>query len=213
MKPIVPPDIDAYCTAHSVPPSALLHELYEHTNRNCADPQMLIGPLEAALLQTLIRVSGARRVVEVGTFTGYSALAMAEALPLDGHVLTCEIEATHAAIARSFFARSPVGTKIELRLGPALDTLRALPADAAFDFAFVDADKENYLNYYDALLPRLKPGALLVADNTLWSGRVLAPSKPTDHALVEFNRRVRDDARVETVLLPARDGVTLVRKK
>lgn len=213
MKPIVPPDIDAYCTAHSMAPSALLQELYDHTNRNCADPQMQIGPLEAALLQTLIRVSGARRAVEVGTFTGYSALAMAEALPADGRVLTCEIDATHATIARSFFARSPVGAKIELRLGPALETLRTLPADATFDFAFVDADKESYLNYYDALLPRLKPGALLVADNTLWSGRVLTPTQQTDHALVEFNRRVRDDARVETVLLPVRDGVTLVRKK
>lgn len=213
MEPIVPPDIEAYCTAHSTPPSALLQELYEHTNRNCVDPQMLIGPLEAALLQALIRICGARRVLEIGLYTGYSALAMAEALPADGSVLSCEIEPARIAVARTFFARSAAGAKIEVRLGPALDTLRALPAVARFDFAFVDADKENYPAYYDAILPRLASGALLVADNTLWSGRVLAPRDADDRALVEFNRRVRHDPRVDAVLLPLRDGVTLVRKK
>ncbi len=213
MEPIVPPDIEAYCTAHSTSPSALLQELYEHTNRNCADPQMMIGPLEAALLQALIRISGARRVLEIGLYTGYSALAMAEALPADGSVLSCEIEPAHIAVARAFFARSAAGNKIEVRHGPALDTLRALPGDASFDFAFIDADKENYPAYYDATLPRLASGALLVADNTLWSGRVLAPRDASDRALIEFNRRVRHDPRVEVVLLPLRDGVTLVRKK
>lgn len=213
MEPIVPPAIDAYCTAHSTPPSALLQELYEHTNRNYADAQMMVGPLEAALLQTLIRVVGARRVIEIGLFTGYSALAMAEALPAGGSVLSCEVDAARVAVARAFFARSPAGGKIEVRVGPARETLRALAPGATFDFVFLDADKEGYCAYYDAVLPRMTPGALLVADNTLWSGRVLAPRKATDRALVQFNDRVRADARVDVVLLPVRDGVSLIRKK
>ena len=213
MDAIVPAAIDAYCTAHSTKPSALLQEIQEYTNRNQPDAQMLIGPLEAAFLQMLIRASGARRILEVGMFTGYSAVAMAEALPRDGTILTCEIDAERAAIGRSFFARSPHGGKIELRVGAALDTLRALPREPTFDMAFIDADKENYSSYYDEILPRTKAGGLIVADNTLWSGRVLSPQKPSDHAVVRFNRMVADDARVESALLPVRDGIMVIRKK
>lgn len=213
MEAIVPKAIDDYCAAHSSKPSALLGELHAYTIKNQADAQMLVGPLEAAFLQLLIRVMGAREILEVGTFTGYSALAMAEALPPEGHVLTCEIDADRAAIARGFHERSAHARQIEIRVGRALDTLRALPPETRFDLAFVDADKESYLEYYDAILPRLRTGGLLVADNTLWSGRVLKPERPSDRAVADFNRRVQSDARVENVLVPLRDGVMLARKR
>lgn len=212
MRPIVPPAIEAYCTAHSSAPSALLVELEAYTTKNCADAQMLVGPLEAAFLQMLVRLSGARRVLEIGTFTGYSALAMAEALPPEGRLLTCELDPDRAAIAQRFFARSPHGGKIELVLGDARATLRALPSEARFDLAFIDADKESYLDYYEAVLPRLPAGGLLVADNALWSGDVLDPQRPSARAVDAFNRRVREDARVERVLVPLRDGLMLARK-
>jgi caffeoyl-CoA O-methyltransferase len=152
-------------------------------------------------------------VLEIGTFTGYSALCMAEALPKNGRLITCEIKSQHAEIAQSFFDRSPHGRKIRLRLGPALETLANLPASAIFDLVFLDADKENYVNYYEAVLPRLWSGGLIVADNVLWSGRVLAPKKKTDRAVVRFNKHVQRDPRVECVMLPVRDGVSLIRKR
>jgi caffeoyl-CoA O-methyltransferase len=174
---------------------------------------MLIGPHEGALLAMLVRLSGARRILEIGTFTGYSALCMAGALPKNGRLITCEIKPEHADIAQSFFGRSPHGRKIKIHLGPALETLASLPRAARFDFVFLDADKENYVNYYEAVLPRLRPGGLIVADNVLWSGRVLAPKKKTDLAVARFNKHVRRDPRVECVMLPLRDGVSLVRKR
>jgi caffeoyl-CoA O-methyltransferase len=213
MENIVPAPIEEYCAAHSGGSSPLRAELYDYTTRNCAYAQMLIGPWEAAFLQTLVHLSGARRVLEIGTFTGYSALAMAEALPDDGRLVTCDIDPENAAIANAFFKRSEQAHKIELRLGPALDTLRALPADISWDLVFLDADKENYVNYYEALVPRLRVGALIVADNVLWSGRVLKPEAVTDHAIVRFNAHVRADARVDCVMVPIRDGVSLIRKR
>ncbi len=213
MDSIIPKALDDYCAAHTSPPSALLAELETWTRRERNDAQMLTGHVEGALLAWLVRLSGARRVLEIGTFTGYSALAMAEALPPDGELVTCDNNAARAGIAQSFFDRSTHGKKITLRLGPALETLAGLPPDETFDFAFLDADKENYPNYYEAILPRLKPGGLLVADNVLWSGRVLKPESPADRAIVAFNERVRADARVEKLMLPVRDGMLLVRKK
>ncbi len=213
MDAIIPKAIDDYCAAHSAPPSALRQELADYTLRHCAQPQMLVGALEAALLQMLVRVSSARRLLEIGLYTGYSALAMAEALPDDGEITSCDINPQTSAIAQSFFDRSPHGRKIAVRLGPALTTLKTLSADRPFDFAFLDADKENYPAYYEALLPLLRPGGLLAADNALWSGRVLDPKEKTDHALVTFNQGVQVDPRVENVLLPVRDGVMLVRKR
>jgi len=213
MDSIIPKALDEYCAAHTSPPSALLAEVAAWTQAHAKLPQMLTGHLEGALLGWLVRLTGARRVLEIGTFTGYSALAMAEALPADGELVTCDIDPEHARIAQSFFDRSPHGKKIKLRLGPALKTLVALSVAEAFDLAFLDADKENYSNYYEAILPRLKSGGLLVADNVLWSGRVLAPKEKTDKAIVAFNVRVRADARVECLMLPVRDGVLLARKK
>lgn len=212
MDSIIPKALDDYCAAHTSPPSTLLAELETWTRARRNDAQMLTGHVEGALLAWLVRLSGARRVLEIGTFTGYSALAMAEALPADGELVTCDNNAARAGIAQSFFDRSPHGKKIKLRLGPALETLAALPAGTMFDFVFIDADKENYGNYYEAVLPRVSPGGLLVADNVLWSGRVLKPETPADRAVVALNERVRADTRVECLMLPVRDGVLLIRK-
>jgi caffeoyl-CoA O-methyltransferase len=213
VKAIIPKKIEEYCLRHTSPRGKLLQELERYTWRHCEDSQMLIGSHEGALLATLVRLSGARRILEVGTFTGYSALCMAEALPKNGRLITCEIRPERAEIARSFFGRSRHGRKIRIRLGPALETLAGLPSAARFDFVFLDADKENYVNYYEAVLPRLRPGGMIVADNVLWSGRVLAPKQKTDRAVVKFNKHVHRDPRVECVMLPMRDGVSLIRKR
>jgi caffeoyl-CoA O-methyltransferase len=209
---IVPEHIEEYVAAHTTPHTRLLEELEEYTLANCAYPQMLVGRVEGRLLKLLVRLIGARRVLEIGTFTGYSALCMAEGLPADGSLITCEINPEHAKIAQSFFDRSPYGKQITIHLGPALETLKTLPADRLFDMVFLDADKENYGNYYDAVLPRLRKGGLIVADNVLWSGRVLKPEKETDRALAQFNEKVLRDGRVENVMLTVRDGVMLIRK-
>jgi caffeoyl-CoA O-methyltransferase len=213
MKPIIPEKIEEYCLHHTTARDKLLRELEKYTRRHSADARMLIGPHEGALLDMLVRLTGARRILEIGCFTGYSALCMAEALPGNGELTTCEIKPQHADIARAFFARSPFGHKIKLCVGPALETLAELPASARFDFVFIDADKENYVNYYDAVLPRLRPGGMIVADNVLWSGHVLAPKQKSDRAVVRFNKHVRRDRRVECVMLPVRDGVYLIRKR
>ncbi|HSW51850.1 MAG TPA: O-methyltransferase, partial [Sulfuricaulis sp.] len=160
MKQIIPKKIEDYCLRHTSPRGKLLHELEKYTRRHCENAQMLIGPHEGALLALLVRLTGARRILEIGTFTGYSALCMAGALPKSGRLTTCEINPEHADIAQSFFDRGPHGRKIRLRLGPALETLAGLPRSARFDLVFLDADKENYVNYYEAVLPRLRPGGL-----------------------------------------------------
>jgi len=212
VEPILPAPLEAYCAAHTTPPEPLLDELAAYTHAHCKAPQMITGPLEGRLLRMLVEVSGARRVIEIGTFTGYSALCMAAGLPANGELLTCDVDPDTSAIAQAFFDRSPHGGKIRLLRGRALATLGTLPAEPPFDFAFIDADKESYVEYYEALLPRLRPGALIAVDNTLWSGRVLDPREPSDHAIVAFNAHVARDPRVEQVLLGVRDGVTLIRK-
>lgn len=174
---------------------------------------MLVGPLEAAFLQFLVCVSGARHILEIGTFTGYSALAMAEALPPDGRIVTCEANAERAEIARGFFQRSAHANKIAIRVGPALQTIAAFSDERPLDLVFIDADKENYLNYYERALPKLKTGGIIVADNVLWSGRVLDPREASDRAIVEFNDVVGRDPRVECIMVPLRDGVSLIRKR
>jgi caffeoyl-CoA O-methyltransferase len=171
---------------------------------------MISGPVVAGLLQTLVGASGARSVLEIGTFTGFSALMMAEVLPEDGTLITCDQNPKSAEVAREFFAKSPHGHKIELRLGPALDTIRSLPGP--FDFVFIDADKENNGAYYERALELLSPAGLIAIDNVLWGGRVLDPADDTDRAIADFNRRVQGDPRVKNVLLPVRDGVMVVRR-
>jgi len=212
MKNIIPEALDEYCAAHTTAAEPLLEELATYTRAHCRQPQMLTGPVEGRFLRLLVQSIGARRVLEVGTFTGYSALNMAAGLSAEGELITCEIDSGHAAIAQSFFDRSPYGERIRLRRGAALETIAALPPGQAFDFAFIDADKENYIGYYEAVLAHLRPGGMLAADNTLWSGKVLAPQEKTDHAIVAFNAHVAADPRIEHVLLSVRDGIMLVRK-
>jgi caffeoyl-CoA O-methyltransferase len=209
---LVPPELERWAERYTTAPSAALRRVADDTRANTSSPGMMVGPVEGALLAMLVRLSGARSVVEVGTFTGYSALAMAEALPDDGELLSCELDPANVATARAHFAASPHGDRIRVAPGPALDTLRALP-ERSVDLVFVDADKEGYPDYYEEALRLLVQGGLLVVDNVLWSGRVLAPRDDEARAIVAMSERVRHDARVEHVLLTVRDGVLLVRKK
>jgi caffeoyl-CoA O-methyltransferase len=211
MQTLVPEAIEAYAAAHTEPPSTLFEELRKETYAKMSAPQMQVGAVEGAFLRLLVRISGAKRVLEIGMFTGYSGLMMAEGLPEDGELITCDVDPKAEAIAKRYFAKSPHGKKIQVRIGPALQTLKTL--QAPFDLVFIDADKENYSNYYDAVLPLLRKGGLLVADNVLWSGRVLEPKDVTDRAIVAFNEKVAKDSRVEKVLLTVRDGMMLARKK
>ena len=211
MANITPEPIEEYARAHSEPPAPLFDALRDETYATMSSPGMQVGPLEGAFLRMLVRLTQARRVLEIGMFTGYSGLMMAEGLPDDGELITCDVDPKAEAIARRYHQQSPHGKKVHIRMGPALETLKTLKAP--FDLAFIDADKENYAAYYEAVLPLLRPGGLIVADNTLWSGRVLDPKAETDRAIVAFNDKVARDARVEKVLLPVRDGMTLAWKK
>ncbi len=208
---ITEPRLEDYARRHSDPPSPLLEELAAVTRQKMKDYGMQVGPLEGAFLRLLVRLTGARRVLEVGMFTGYSALCMAEGLPEGGELITCDVDPNAEAIARSFFARAPFGNRIQVRMGDAKQTLKTLTGQ--FDLVFLDADKESYLTYYALALPLLRAGGLLVADNTLWSGRVLEPKAQSDAAIVAFNQHVLNDQRVERVLVPVRDGMMLARKR
>lgn len=213
MLSLIGPELAAYVDAHATPEPPLLARLRAETHANLAMPQMQVGHVEGALLRILVAVSRARSVLEIGTFSGYSALAMASVLPDDGTLVTCDVDPVATAVARRYFAESGYGHKIDLRLGPALDTIAALAQEGRrFDLVFIDADKSNYSNYWDAVLPLVPVGGLVLADNTLWSGKVVAPKEPSDHAIVAFNARVAADPRVEHVLLSVRDGVMLARK-
>jgi caffeoyl-CoA O-methyltransferase len=211
MLTLVPEAIEAYARAHTEPPSPLLEALTRETYQTMSAPQMQVGPLEGAFLRLLVELISARRILEVGTFTGYSALCMAQALREDGELITCDLDPKAAQMARRYFAQSPHGAKIDLRMGPALETLATL--SGPFDLVFLDADKESYSAYFDAALPLLRPGGLMVADNTLWGGRVLDPQRESDCAIVAFNDKVLADGRVQTVQLTVRDGMTLMRKR
>ena len=214
MLTIIPEALAEYVESHSAPEPELLSRLRDETQASLDMPQMQVGRVEGALLRLLVLISGATRVLEVGTYSGYSALSLASGLPDDGRLITCDIDPVATAVAQRYFDQSPHGRKIELRLGPAIETIRELAgAGQRFDLLFLDADKESYIDYYEATLPMLPAGGLVVADNTLWSGRVLAPQEPSDHGIVRFNAHVAADDRVEHVLLSVRDGVMLARKR
>jgi caffeoyl-CoA O-methyltransferase len=208
---LVPEAIESYAAEHSEPVGALFEALREETFASMKSPQMQVGRLEGNFLRLLVKLSGAKHALEIGMFTGYSGLMIAAGLPEDGTLITCDVDPKAEAIARRAFAKSPVGRKIEIRMGPALATLKTLAGP--LDFVFIDADKENYLAYYEAVVPMLRQGGFLVADNTLWSGKVLSPSSPSDHAIVAFNAAVAKDARMDKVLLTVRDGMTLAVKR
>jgi caffeoyl-CoA O-methyltransferase len=209
---IVPEEIDAYAEAHSTPPPELLRELADETRETMSSPQMLTGTVEGRFLEQLVFALQAKRVLELGTFTGYSSLSMAAGLPESGHIDTCEVSEEHAEVARRYHARSPYGDRITIHMGPALETIERLGGE--WDFVFVDADKENYGNYYEALVPRLAPTGLMAIDNTLWSGRVLEDDdSEATRSIKTLNDRIAADDRVVAVQLTVRDGVTLVRRR
>jgi caffeoyl-CoA O-methyltransferase len=211
MSFIADDQIEEYAEAHTTAPDPLLVELAEETRATMASPQMLTGPIEGRFLEQLVAVMGARRVLEIGTFTGYASLSMAAALPADGRIDTLDIEPRHAEVAQRYFDRSPHGDKITLHLGPALDTIASLEGE--FDLVFIDADKENYDGYYEAVLPRLSERGLIAIDNTLWSGRVVDPPDETSRLIAALNDKLAADERVVAVQLTVRDGVTLVRRR
>ena len=203
---ITDPRIEEYVERLTTPHDPLLAELSEETARELGMPQMLTGPVAGRLLEFLVWTSQPKRVVEIGTFSGHSALAMAAALPDGGRIDACEIDPERAAFAQRYFDRSPHGSKITLHVGPALETLEGL--EGPFDFVFIDADKEGYVDYYEAVLPRLAGRGLIVADNTLWSGRVVDEPSP----IAAFNEHVAADPRSVQVVLSARDGMSLIRR-
>jgi caffeoyl-CoA O-methyltransferase len=210
---VVPEHLETYTEAHTTPPAALLQELAEETRATLRSPQMLAGTVQGRFLEMLVHAAGARSVLEIGTYSGYSALSMAAALPEGGRIDTCEVDEEHARVAQRYFDRSPHGERITLHLGPALETVERL--GGPFDLVFVDADKFNYANYYEAVLPRLSERGLIAFDNTLWGGKVLDPGDDPDEdtrALVELNESLVRDSRVICVQLPIRDGLTLVRR-
>lgn len=210
---MVPDHIHRYSIAHSSEIDAVFNDLEQHTHDHVPMAQMLVGKTEGLLLKTLVASMSATRVLEIGTFTGYSSLMMASALPDHGTLTTCDVDPDCIAVARQFHQQSPHGQKIQIVQGPALKTIAGL--EPGFDMVFIDADKTNYLNYFHATLPLLRVGGLIVADNTLWSGRVTEPEDQHEEstaAIHQFNRAVVADPRVECVLLPIRDGMTLIRK-
>jgi caffeoyl-CoA O-methyltransferase len=208
-------EIHDYLLAHSTPLDDVARDLIDETARLGDISRMQIAPEQGGLMAMLARLIGATRAVEVGTFTGFSALCVARALGDGGHLLCCDVSEEWTSIGRKYWDRAGVADRIELRIGPALDTVRSLPTDATFDLAFIDADKPNYVGYYDELVPRVRANGLIVVDNVLWSGRVVDPSANDENsaAIKRFNDHVAADDRVDKVMLAVSDGVTLVRKR
>jgi caffeoyl-CoA O-methyltransferase len=211
MSFIVEPKVEEYAEAHTTPDGELFERLAEETRAKTSAPQMMVGRIEGQFLARLVRLSGARRILELGTFTGYSSISMASALPADGRIITCDIDPETMGIARRYMDESGHGDKIETRLGPALETIRTI--EGPFDLVFIDADKPNYRAYYEAVLPLLAEDGVIIADNVLWSGRVLEDDgDESTRAIKEFNEHVRADSRVVSVMLTVRDGMTLIQK-
>ena len=213
MISVVGADLERYVEDHTTPPPEPLGLLAAETERTFPAPEMMVGPVEGRFLEMLVFATGARRVLEIGTFTGYSALSMAAGLASDGRIVSCDVDPRAVDVARRFIERSPYAGRIDIRLGPALDTLRHL--DGPFDLVFIDADKTNYANYYESVLPKLAERGLIVVDNTLWSGAVLDETDQSDDtvAIRAFNDALRNDDSVICVQLTIRDGVTLIRRR
>ena len=210
---IVPEPIERYAEGHTTPPEPLLAELANETRATLESPQMLTGTVEGRFLELLVYATGASRVLELGTYSGYSSLSMAAGLLAGGRIDTCELDENRATVAQRYIDQSPYADRIQIHLGPALETIGRLEGE--FDFVFIDADKPNYLNYYEAVLPRLSERGFIAADNTLWSGRVLDETAEEEgtRAIKAFNEHVKSDLRVTSVMLSVRDGVTLIRPK
>ena len=204
-----------YLVAHAPPLDDVQRDLIAETEALGGISMMQIAPEQGAFMTLLTRSIGARRAIEVGTFTGYSAISIARGLSDDGTLLCCDVNEEWTAIARKYWERAGVDDKIELRIAPAIETLRSLPAGEQFDLAFIDADKPNYPHYYEEVLARLRRNGVILVDNTLWGGAV-ADSKATDdnaNAIRAFNDAVAADDRVESTILTVGDGLTLIRKR
>ena len=212
MTTIVDPAIEAYAEAHTTAPPEHLEAVAEETRSTLDSPGMMVGRLEGRFLELLVFGTGATSILEIGTFSGYSSLSMAAGLAPGGTIVTCEIDPVHAEVAQRHIASSPYADRIEVMVGPALETIASLPGP--FDLVFIDADKGGYLQYYEAVLAKLAPRGLIVADNTLWSGRILDPGDTSvdTEAIRAFNDRVATDPRVVAVQTTVRDGVTLIRR-
>jgi caffeoyl-CoA O-methyltransferase len=205
-----------YLLAHGHNSDPVLHELVRETQEKLGQRAgMQIAPEQGTFMTLLARAIGARRAIEVGTFTGYSAICIARGLAADGSLLCCDVSEEWTAIARRYWEKAGVAGRITLKLAPALDTLRALPAAEAFDFAFIDADKTGYVSYWDEVVPRIRPGGVILVDNTLSHGLVVDPDEtsPSVQGIRDFNDHALADDRVELVLLPVGDGLTLARKR
>ena len=207
-------EIEEYAAAHTTPPAEHLRALAQETRETLSSPGMLTGDIEGRLLEFLVFLAEPRFVLEIGTYSGYSALSMAQALPDGARIVTCELLDEHADVAERHIAAAGMADRIEVRRGPASDTIATL--DGPFDLVFIDADKPGYLGYYEAVMPKLAERGLIVVDNVLWSGRVAQPPSDDDGestvALREFNNHVAADDRVVSVVLTVRDGVTLIRR-
>src|SRR5262245_30667511 len=203
--------IEEYVERHTRALSDLHSRLWKETHQKTDYPGMMVGPIEGALLRLLVRLTAATRVLEIGMFTGYSALAMAEALPGDGQLISCDVNHETTAVAKRYFASSPDADKIEIKLGQAKETLNALKGP--FDLCFIGADKESYSDCYDRAIDLVRQGGLIVLDNMLRGGRVLSAKDHDARAVAALNDRIQKDHRVENVLLPVRDGVMLAYRR
>lgn len=209
----LPHDISTYAEAYTSPESALLYQLNRNTRAHVMAPRMLSGHMQGRFLSMISWMIRPRRILEIGTYTGYSALCLAEGLADDGQLITIDQNEEIEAFARSYWQKSPLNDKINFRLGVAADIIQTL--DEPFDLVFIDADKRNYSLYFDLILDKVRSGGFVLADNVLWSGKVVESAKPTDLdtiAVQAFNQKVQADSRVENVLLPVRDGIMVVRK-
>ncbi len=209
------PELNEYLVAHGTPPDKLMQELIAETAELGRAAGMQISPEQGTFLTLLTRLLGARSAVEVGTFTGYSSLSIARGLAEGGQLLCCDVSAEWTAVARRYWDEAGVADRIELRIAPAAETLRALPAEATIDLAFVDADKTGYVTYWEELVPRVRQGGVLLIDNVLYHGEVLDLEQASEsgRAIHAFNEHAKADDRVELVMLPIGDGLTLARKR
>jgi predicted O-methyltransferase YrrM len=209
---IVNEDVERYAVKHSTPDAELFRRLEEETRATTTAPQMMVGPLEGPFLGWLVWLSRPRRVLEIGTFTGYSSVSMALQLPEDGRIVSLDVNEGTTAVALRYAEEAGVADRIDYRVGPALEELERL--EGPFDLVFIDADKPNYVNYYEAVLPKVADDGFIVADNVLWSGRVVEEDgDESTRAIKAFNDHVAADERVDCLMLTVRDGMTLMRPR
>ena len=212
MSFIVNEDVERYALEHSTPDPEFFRRLEDETRATTTAPQMMVGPLEGQFLGWLVWLSQARRVLEIGTFTGYSSISMALNLPSDGRIISLDVNEETTAVARRYAEEAGVADRIEYRVGPAIEELGRL--GGPFDLVFIDADKESYVDYYENVLPKLSDRGFIVADNVLWSGRVVEEGgDESTQAIKRFNDHVAADERVECLMLTVRDGMTLIRRR